>query len=103
MLTLAAAAGEIVYKATWAFLVCVIAPGATTLTVADAVLVGSDLLVAVTVTVVLSPVGAAKLPFASMVPAPLSPPPASVQVTPAGSPEAVNCVACPMPTAALVG
>ena len=72
-------------------------------TIEDAVFVFSVLLVAVTVTVVLAPVGAVKFPFASIVPAPVAPPPATDQVTPAGSPVAVNCVVCPLPIAVLAG
>ena len=50
-LTLAEAAVETVYWATWTLLVLVKTPGATTLTVAEADLVGSVLLVAVTATI----------------------------------------------------
>jgi len=48
-LTLAGEGGVRAYWATWTLLVAVKAPGATTLTVAKADLVGSVLLVAVTV------------------------------------------------------
>jgi hypothetical protein len=78
-------------------------PGATTFTVADAVFVLTVLLVAVTVTVVLVSVGATKFPFASIVPAPLAALPATDQLTPAGSPVAVNCIVWPVPIAALAG
>ena len=83
--------------------VAVTIPGATTFTEAEDVFVGSVLLVAVTVTVVLPPSGAIKFPLGSIVPAPFAPPPVTVQLTPAGSPVALNCAVCPVPRAACVG
>jgi hypothetical protein len=86
------------YKATCTFAVVATVPGATTFTVALALFVESFLLVTVTVTVVLCPEGAVKLPFASTVPAVVD------HVTPVVSfVVTVNEVVCPVPMAAVCG